>query len=615
MGNITQTVRLIMDARKAATEMQQVGRKFDSLNKKVGAIAKTAGIAFAATQIIQFATETAKLAGEAEGVSKAFNEIGKPGLLDDLQKATRGTVSNLELMRNSVQAIQLGLDSNQLAKYFEFATLRSQQTGQSVQELVDKLVLGIGRESVLRLDDLGLSAKRMGEEAKKAGSFVAGVGKIIDEELGKSEIIDTTTQSFAQLDAEVENLKLEIGQGLTPAYKEFLTALRDSITVVKDFGDDNLSAWTKFVNLLGSANPLLSTHAIALKAVDKAQNSIKTNALTANQTALNKAMQMGLITAEDAVIVNGKLSDIQYEILAANSKEIRDYNLKTEGATNTALSINDLTEELKKLREEQNLATNYSQFAEIATQIDEVNAKIKQIQAPNVEPVGVIAYKDATVDLTTAVYAQNEAFRQTQVDALAANAAYNTMGAGAEFYRMQIQELDKNINEFLQDTSALTDVLGGAFTALGDTIVSSFGTAATALGQFAQSILGVVIDVIARMLAVSMANAIAGATSSASATGPGAVVATPIFIATQIAAVLGAFASIPAFANGGIVTGPTLAMVGEGAESEAILPLSKLQTLVDNTGGGAGVIPNVKITGEDLLIVFDRAEKSRKRVS
>ena len=604
-----------MDARKAATEMQQVGRKFDSLNKKVGAIAKTAGIAFAATKIVSFTTEAAKLAGEAEGVSKAFKEIAQPGLLGSLQKATQGTVNNLELMRNSVQAIQLGLDSNQLAKYFEFATLRSQQTGQSVQELVDKLVLGIGRESVLRLDDLGLSAKRMGEEAKKAGSFVAGVGKIIDEELGKSEIIETTAQSFAQLDAEVENLKLEIGQGLTPAYKEFLTALRDSITVVKDFGDDNLSAWTKFVNLLGSANPLLSTHAIALKAVDKAQNSIKTNALTANQTALNKAMQMGLITAEDAVIVNGKLSDIQYEILAANSKEIRDYNLQTAGATNTALSINDLTEELKKLREEQNLATNYSQFAEIGAQIDEVNEKIKQIKAPNLEPVAAIAYKDATVDLTSAVYAQNEAFRQTQLDAFATTAAYNTAGEGVKYYQSTLTDLQQTTVETQEKAAALTHALGSAFSALGEIVVSSFGTAATAMGQFAQSILGVVIDVIARMLAISMAQAIAGATSSAASTGPGAVVATPVFIATQIAAVLGAFASIPAFANGGIVTGPTLAMVGEGAESEAILPLSKLQTLVDNTGGGAGVIPNVKITGEDLLIVFDRAHRSKNRVS
>lgn len=35
------------------------------------------------------------------------------------------------------------------------------------------------------------------------------------------------------------------------------------------------------------------------------------------------------------------------------------------------------------------------------------------------------------------------------------------------------------------------------------------------------------------------------------------------------------------FATGGVVTGPTQAIIGEGSESEAVLPLSKLQTLID----------------------------------
>lgn len=40
-------------------------------------------------------------------------------------------------------------------------------------------------------------------------------------------------------------------------------------------------------------------------------------------------------------------------------------------------------------------------------------------------------------------------------------------------------------------------------------------------------------------------------------------------------------AAIPALAKGGIATKPTMAMVGEGAEHEAILPLSKLQATVE----------------------------------
>lgn len=41
---------------------------------------------------------------------------------------------------------------------------------------------------------------------------------------------------------------------------------------------------------------------------------------------------------------------------------------------------------------------------------------------------------------------------------------------------------------------------------------------------------------------------------------------------------------IPMLAKGGITTGPTLAMIGEGSEQEAVLPLSKLESLLSQNG-------------------------------
>lgn len=46
--------------------------------------------------------------------------------------------------------------------------------------------------------------------------------------------------------------------------------------------------------------------------------------------------------------------------------------------------------------------------------------------------------------------------------------------------------------------------------------------------------------------------------------------------------------NIPMLADGGITTGPTLAMIGEGTEQEAVLPLSKLEQLI-NTSGAPGI--------------------------
>ena len=54
------------------------------------------------------------------------------------------------------------------------------------------------------------------------------------------------------------------------------------------------------------------------------------------------------------------------------------------------------------------------------------------------------------------------------------------------------------------------------------------------------------------------------------------------------------------FADGGIVTKPTLAMIGEAGESEAVIPLSKLPSLLRPSAQGAGGI-TVNINGGNYL--------------
>lgn len=81
----------------------------------------------------------------------------------------------------------------------------------------------------------------------------------------------------------------------------------------------------------------------------------------------------------------------------------------------------------------------------------------------------------------------------------------------------------------------------------------------------------------------------------------------------------GIFTKILGLASGGIVTGPTLAMVGEGNESEAVMPLSKLGNLMNNTfnagamasngGGGNG---EFVLRGQDLVLALNRSETALK---
>lgn len=65
--------------------------------------------------------------------------------------------------------------------------------------------------------------------------------------------------------------------------------------------------------------------------------------------------------------------------------------------------------------------------------------------------------------------------------------------------------------------------------------------------------------------------------------------------------------AVTPFANGGIVYGPTLALMGEyaGAKNnpEVIAPLNKLKSLIGNNGGGGGVY-ELKVKGRDLVAVL-----------
>jgi len=73
---------------------------------------------------------------------------------------------------------------------------------------------------------------------------------------------------------------------------------------------------------------------------------------------------------------------------------------------------------------------------------------------------------------------------------------------------------------------------------------------------------------------------------------------------------------VPAFANGGIVSGPTIGLMGEypGAKSnpEVIAPLDKLQSMLNNNGSGnVNVSGQFRLDGQDLVVALERSNKQR----
>jgi hypothetical protein len=81
------------------------------------------------------------------------------------------------------------------------------------------------------------------------------------------------------------------------------------------------------------------------------------------------------------------------------------------------------------------------------------------------------------------------------------------------------------------------------------------------------------------------------------------------------------FSGIPIkpMANGGIVSAPTMGLMGEysGAKSnpEVVAPLDKLKTMIGTTGSqNVQVGGEFKIKGQDLVVAVQRATNQRNRI-
>lgn len=81
--------------------------------------------------------------------------------------------------------------------------------------------------------------------------------------------------------------------------------------------------------------------------------------------------------------------------------------------------------------------------------------------------------------------------------------------------------------------------------------------------------------------------------------------------------VLGSVGKLLGMADGGIVSRPTLAMVGEGGQSEAVMPLNKLSNMMNSTfnagamsGMGGGGNGQFVLKGNDLVLALQRSNYS-----
>lgn len=179
----------------------------------------------------------------------------------------------------------------------------------------------------------------------------------------------------------------------------------------------------------------------------------------------------------------------------------------------------------------------------------------------------------------------------------------------------------------------MNEIITGGLNTLAVGIGDAMGKALASGGNLAQSLSKVVLSTIGSMatqlgkLAIGIGIGVEGIKAALKSLNPAVAIAGGIalialgsFASAQAGKIGGGGGGATAFAKGGIVSGPTMGLVGEypGAKSnpEVIAPLNKLQGMIGKSGGSQNINVGgqIRLEGQDLLIAIERAQETAGRI-
>lgn len=634
---------------KKATKKAQ--GQLNGFNKSVGKLGGMVAGAFAIGAIVNFTRESVKLASTIEGVERRFKQLNGTNL-STLQRATRGTVDNLSLMRAAVQAKNFKIPLENLGKFFQFATQRAVETGESVDHLVNSIVLGVGRKSPLILDNLGISAvelrkklKGAGAEASTVADVAAAMSEIIDEaavEFGGLGLgVLTSSQKLAQADVAFKDLSQTIGELITGSGAiEFFTVLAQNIASAATSLDDIVE--NDFIKRLseGSArgSKQFQEYIKTLKGVFGEAFDLE----GAQQSYLEQLKITQKRLNEDFINDSSKGNNEQRKFINDEVRAIEELIATQKLRADIESDINFINEEQYKTLDKLDLSLKKVSASEgiLGTDFTRTKDRISLYQQALISLIagGLDPASDKAKELSKQLRIQQGLLKEAPEPLTGAPGAPTGMGVdlpqfqggegGAEFggaittmsvARVKALELQQTMQSAAETVGFTVGNIANEFSALFSGMLQEGNL------TFKGLLIGLS-KIIAKLLIAAGVSAALKLLLTGDSKGVSTAVASAASVVGNLASSI-----IPGAAEGGITTGATLAMVGEGKEQEAILPLSKLASLMGGFGvnsrqgskgsshsalgvsGGGGGSLMTRLSGSDLLIWIDRSQKMNAR--
>jgi len=377
-----------------SNEMQKAAASTDRLkNSALASAAKMTVLGAAIGITVKFLGDAAQAGLKFETAQAKFNATttNSSKLLKDLQDASKGTVSNLDLMTNSNQALALGIDQNKLPELLKISGALGQQTGRSVTEAFGDITRGIGRQSPLILDNLGIIidsnaaydtyAKKIGKSASEltvAEQKTAFLNAVIEQGNKKyaesGGLIETTEVKLARLTTSYDNFKQKVGTGLINVGTKLLDWFSGLGEKIKPMTDKMLpelkSAWSGLFSEFGGGNKILSTLSDIIGKYIIISIKIMLTLLTGLALVVRENI-LGFKIIADTIYVFGlrlKEAGLHAKIFW-NTLTGQDTTLLNAQLTDTSLKISEVTNRL---------ATNKQEFVDTGEKIKQLGPNLIQ---------------------------------------------------------------------------------------------------------------------------------------------------------------------------------------------------------------------------------------------
>lgn len=438
-----------------------------------------------------------EMAETADGVTKAFKDMDQPDLLENLRKATKGTVNDVQLMTAAVKANDFRIPLEDLGKYLEFAQLKAQQTGQSVDYMTDSIVTGLGRKSPLILDNLGISAAEISEKTKETGDFMKAVAEIVDTQLAEAgETYISAADRAAQKTVELQNAQKALGDEILPLKEQWDDAYADM-----QLNTISLISWcvkhqgvvktlgillTAFTVVAIATSNAIKTNIVVTKGAAAAQQAW--NVICATGTGLMKLLQAGFLLLAGRVTqakaawasMNATMKASVFGLIAAGvallAMKLWDMKKAADASTLAQKALNNIRAEAQKQVVEEKL--KLENLIKVAK--DEklsMDERYKAVDALN----KIVPQYNATIDKTTKKFRASDKALKAYINNLVK--LYEVQGA-----KKQIQSLAEQRAELEVKLAGAKKNLSGAKSAQGVSYTTSWGavgnTQSDAVGHF-----------------------------------------------------------------------------------------------------------------------------------